>query len=85
MVISPSAIIKGTTHPNAAKLFMEFLDGPEYSKAAGPEFEQPLRPDVAPPAGGKPLAEMKLFAPTAEQIAQQLPPNKTKWRDTFGM
>jgi iron(III) transport system substrate-binding protein len=85
MVISPSGIIKGTTHPNAAKLFMEFLDGPEYSKILADSFEQPLRPDVPPPAGGKALADMKLFAPTADQIAQQLPPNKTKWRDTFGM
>lgn len=85
MVISPSAIIKGTPHPNAAKLFMEFLDGPEYSKILAENFEQPLRPDVAPPKGAKSLAELKLFAPTAEQISEKLPPNKAKWRDTFGM
>ena len=85
MVISPSAIIKGTTHPNAAKLFMEFLAGPEYSRILAENFEQPLRGDVPPSTGGKSLAEMTVFAPTAEQIEQQLPPNKAKWRDTFGM
>jgi iron(III) transport system substrate-binding protein len=85
MVISPSAIIKGTPHPNAAKLFMEFLDGPEYSKILAENFEQPLRPDVEPPKGAKSLADLTLFAPTAEQISEKLPPNKAKWRDTFGM
>jgi len=85
MVISPSAIIKGTPHPNAAKLFMEFLAGPEYSKILADNFEQPLRADVPPPPGGKSLADMQLFAPTAQQIEQELPPNKAKWRDTFGM
>ena len=85
MVISPSGIIKGTSHPNAAKLFMEFLAGPEYSKILVENFEQPLRTDVPPSPGGKSLADMKLFAPTAEQIEKELPLNKAKWRDTFGM
>jgi iron(III) transport system substrate-binding protein len=85
MVISPSGIIKGTSHPNAAKLFMEFLAGPEYSKILVENFEQPLRADVPPPPGGTSLADMKLFAPTAEQIEKDLPLNKAKWRDTFGM
>jgi iron(III) transport system substrate-binding protein len=85
MVISPSGIIKGTQHPNAAKLFMEFIDGPEYSKILAENFEQPLRPDIPPPSGAKSLADLKPFAPNAEQISEKLPPNKTKWRDTFGM
>ncbi|MDB5361641.1 MAG: hypothetical protein JWO51_2938 [Rhodospirillales bacterium] len=84
-VISPSAVIKGTSHPNAAKLFMEFQAGPEYSKILVENFEQSLRADVPPSPGGKSLADMKLFAPTAEQIEKELTPNKTKWRDTFGM
>ena len=85
MVISPSGIIKGSQNPNAAKLFMEFLDGPEYSKILAENFEQPLRPDVPPAAGAKPLAELKLFTPTADEITKKLPPNKEKWNDTFGM
>ena len=85
MVISPSAIIKGTTHPNAAKLLMDFLASPDYSKILVENFEQPLRADVAPASGAKSLADMNPFAPTAEQIDKELPPNKAKWRDTFGM
>jgi iron(III) transport system substrate-binding protein len=85
MVISPSGIIAGTKRPNAAKLFMNFLAGSEYSKILAENLEQPLRGDVPPPKGAKSLAELKLFAPTPEQIVKQLPPNKAKWRDTFGM
>lgn len=80
---SPSAIIKGSHNPNAAKLFMEFLAGPEYSRILAAGFEQPLRPDVPPPSGAKSLAEIKTFSPSVEQIEKQLPVDKQKWRDTF--
>ena len=82
-VPSPSAIIKGCKSPNAAKLFMEFLAGPEYSKILADNFEQPLRPDVPPPKGAKSLAEIKLITPTLDEIEKMLPANKQKWKDTF--
>ena len=81
--LSPSAIVKGSRNPNAAKLFMEFLASTEYSQILADGFEQPLRPDVKPAAGAKSLAEMTIFSPTVEQIEKQLPANKQKWRDTF--
>jgi iron(III) transport system substrate-binding protein len=83
-VMSPSGIIKGTRSPNAAKLFMEFLCGPEYSAILAEAFEQPLRPDVPPPNGAKSLAEIKFITPELARIEKQLPANKEKWRDTFG-
>jgi iron(III) transport system substrate-binding protein len=85
MVIAPSAILKDTKHPNGARLLMEFFDGPEFSGLLAKNFESPLRDDVTPPAGRKSLAEMQLFAPTEAQIDKELPANKAKWRDTFGM
>ena len=81
---SPSAILKGSKHPNAAKLFMEFLAGPEYSKSLAKNFEQPLRDDVPPPPGAKPLSEMKVLSPKLAEIEKDLPKIKEKWRDTFG-
>jgi iron(III) transport system substrate-binding protein len=83
-VMSPSGIIKGTRSPNAAKLFMEFLCGPEYSAILAEGFDQPLRPDVTPPKGAKSLADFKFFTPALAKIEKELPPNKEKWRDTFG-
>ncbi len=82
-VYSPSAVIKGSNSPNAAKLFMEFLAGPEYSKILADAFEQPLRPEVPPPNGAKSLADIKLIAPTLAEIEKALPANKEKWKDTF--
>jgi iron(III) transport system substrate-binding protein len=81
---SPSAILKGSHHPNAAKLFLEFLTGPEYSKILAENFEQPLRDDVPPPPGAKPLSEMKVLSPKLADIEKDLPKIKEKWRDTFG-
>ena len=81
--LSPSAIIKGSHNPNAGKLFMEFLAGPEYSRILADGFEQPLRTDVPPPKGAKSLAEIKTFSPSVADIEKQLPLNKQKWRDTF--
>lgn len=82
-VYSPSAVIKGSNSPNAAKLFMEFLAGPEYSRILSENFEQPLRPEVPPPQGAKSLSEVKLIAPTLAEIEKALPGNKEKWKDTF--
>jgi len=85
MVISPSAILKDSKHPNTAKLFVDFLTSKEFSEILAKNYEWPLRADVKPPEGGKSLADMELFAPTPDKIAKELPGNKEKWRDTFGM
>ena len=81
---SPSAILKGAHHPNAAKLFMEFLAGQEYSKILAKNFEQPLRDDVPPPPGAKSLSDVKVLSPKLADIEKELPKIKEKWRDTFG-
>jgi iron(III) transport system substrate-binding protein len=84
-VIGPTGIIKGAKSPNAAKLFLEFLLSPEGVKLIAENYEQSLRPDVPPPAGAKALAEVKTVRPTAEDIVKDLPGEKEKWKDTFGM
>lgn len=82
--LSPSAILKGSRSPNAAKLFLNFMAGKEFSEILVKNFEQPLRPDVPPPGGAKPLKDMTLFEPKLEAIEKELPDLKNKWRDTFG-
>lgn len=81
---SPSAILKGSHSPNAAKLFVNFMAGKEFSAILAKNFEQPLRPDVPPPHGAKSLSELTLFQPTLKHIETELPGLKSKWRDTFG-
>lgn len=82
-VPSPTAIIKGCRSPNAAKLFLDFTCGREYSSILAEEFEQPLRPDVKPAAGSKSLADIAVITPTLAQVEKILPGNKAKWKETF--
>jgi iron(III) transport system substrate-binding protein len=85
LVPSPSGIPKNAPHPNAAKLFMEFTAAPGFSKAAAEFFNLPLRADVPPPPGSKPIDQIKLVQPTTEEIEAGLPEIKELWRDTFGV
>ncbi len=73
LIISPSAIMKGTKHPNAAKLFMEYLYSIEASKINAKHFGVPLRPEVASPPGAKPISEIKLIRPTVAEVDKGIP------------
>ncbi len=84
-MISGSAILKDTKHPNAAKLFMEFLYSTETAGEDIEEFGVPLRTDVALPPGFKPLSELKTVRPSIEEITTGIPELTEKWRDTFGV
>ncbi|MGH7042595.1 MAG: ABC transporter substrate-binding protein [Acetobacteraceae bacterium] len=81
---SPAAILKGSHSPNAAKLFVNFMAGPEYSQILAKNYEQPLRGDVPAPHGAKSLSELTLFQPTLEHIEKEVPGLRTKWRNLFG-
>ena len=65
-----SAIIKNSPHPNAAKLFMEFLFGTEVSGVLTADYRLPLRDDVAPAPGVKPLSELTLLSVSSEEQAK---------------
>jgi iron(III) transport system substrate-binding protein len=84
LIIAPSAIMKATKHPNAAKLFMEYLDSIEAAKINAKHFVIPLRPEVPPPPGAKPLSEVKTIRPSVAEIEKGIPDVIEQWRDTFG-
>ena len=84
LIISPSAIMKGTKHPNAAKLFMEYLYTIEASKINAKHFGIPMRPEVPSPPGAKPINEIKVIRPTVAEVDKGIPEVIEQWRDTFG-
>lgn len=84
LIIAPSAIMKGSKHPNAAKLFMEYLYSVEAAKINAKHFGIPLRPEVPAPAGAKPISEVKTIRPTVAEIDKGIPEVIEQWRDTFG-
>ena len=85
LVLSPSGIPKNAPHPNAAKLWLEFAGSPEFSKVTAQYFNLPLRTDVPPPPGARPLDQIKLIAPSVQEVETGVPEVKELWRDTFGV
>jgi iron(III) transport system substrate-binding protein len=85
LIIAPSGIMKGVKHPNAAKLFMEYLLTPEASKIWLTHFNESMRPEVIPPAGTKSAKDVKIIRPTLEEITKEVPEVIKQWRDTFGV
>ncbi len=80
IVVSPSAIMTNAPHPNAARLFMEFLCGPVHAQVMADAGRAPIRPT----AQGSGLPEGKILRPTTQQIVKGIPEVIEQWRDLFG-
>ena len=85
VVPSPSMVLKNAPHPNAAKLFMEFVTSPDYFRVSTKFFSESLRPEVPPPEGAKALDQIKAIRMTEEELEKGIPEVKELWRDTFGV
>jgi iron(III) transport system substrate-binding protein len=84
LMISPSAVMANAPHPNAARLFLEFLLGTEHAEISVKDRAESLRPEIAPLAGAKPFREIKTVRPTIEDVVKGIPDVIDQWRDTFG-
>jgi iron(III) transport system substrate-binding protein len=84
LVVGPSGIVKSARHQNGAKLFLNFLMSQEAGKITAAQFELPLRADVSPPPGAKPVSEIKTNLVPADDAAAGTPLVTEKWRDAFG-
>ena len=79
----PPAIIKGSHSPNAAKLFIEFMAGPEYSKILAENFEQPLRTDVPAAEGRQVAGRDQVVRADAGTRSRRSCRRSRQWRDTL--
>lgn len=84
MIIAPSAILKGTKHLNAAKLFMEYLYSKEASELDVKHYTVPMRPEVAVAKGELPVDQVKEVHPANGEFEKGMPAVIEDWRDTFG-
>jgi iron(III) transport system substrate-binding protein len=71
-------------HPNAARLFMEWLMSDAFSKLSVANHGDPVHPGVALTSGQKPLDQVPILSLTVAEIAKGVPEIIEKWRDTFG-
>lgn len=85
LLVAPSGIPKNAPHPNAAKLFIEFMGSREYSVVLTQYFSLPMRADVPPPPGARPLDQIKVVSPSTQEVEAGIPEVKELWRDTFGV
>jgi iron(III) transport system substrate-binding protein len=85
LILAPSGIMKGVKHPNAARLFMEYLMSVQASKVWVDHFGEPIRPEVSSSTGVKSAKELKTIRPSVEEIFKGIPEVIKQWRDTFGV
>jgi iron(III) transport system substrate-binding protein len=82
---SPTGIPATTIHPNAAKLFVEFLLSRESEAITASEFAVPVRNDATPAPGIHPLGTLKGITKSPAEMNEKLPELIERWRDTFGV
>jgi len=85
LILAPSGIMKGVKHPNAARLFMEYLMSVDASKVWVDHFGEPIRPEVSASTGMKSAKELKTIRPSVEEIFKGVPQVIKQWRETFGV
>ena len=84
VIAAPSAILKDAPHPNAARLFTNFLYSREFSQTLVATYDYPLRSDVTP-ANGLRLEKVNYTRVSLEQQQQGVPDVIARWRATFGV
>ena len=84
LTVGPSAVLAEAPHPNAGRLFLEWMLSPEFAELCAAQHMVPVRADAPPILGGKPLSEVKLLTLTTAEIAAGIPDVVEQWRDTFG-
>jgi iron(III) transport system substrate-binding protein len=84
LCVGPSAVMASAPHPNAARLFMEWLLSDDYSKLSVANHGDPVHPGLALTSGQKPMNEVPLMQLSVAEIAKGVPEVIEQWRDTCG-
>lgn len=84
LTVGPAAVMAAAPHPNAGRLFLEWLLSADFAAACAEWNIEPVRADAPPLAGTKPLDQVKLQTLPPAALAKGLPEVVEQWRDTFG-
>ena len=82
--VSPSAVPASAPHPNAGRLFLEWMLSDAYAKFAIERGSEPLRPGLTPKPGRKSLDQVAVMEISVAEIRKGVPEVIEAWRDTFG-
>jgi iron(III) transport system substrate-binding protein len=83
IVSSPTAVIKGARHPNAARLFAQFMVQPPAQKMIAAGGVHSSRIDIAPPPGQPALSAVKFLPVDLDLIEERGRELKSKFAEIF--
>lgn len=84
LCLGPSSVMASAPHPNAARLFMEWLLSDDFARLSVSNHGDPVHPGIPLTSGQKPLDQVPLLSLTTDEIAKGVPDIIERWRDTFG-
>jgi iron(III) transport system substrate-binding protein len=83
IIPSPTSVVKGSPHPNAAKLFAEFMIGDDAQKIFPADGGYSVRTDITPPAGSPDLNSLKIIAVDDDYIERESQRIKRQFNEIF--
>ncbi len=84
LCLGPSSILASAPHPNAARLFMEWLMSEDFARLSVANHGDPVHPGLPLTSGQKSLDQVPIMALSVAEIAKGVPDVVEQWRDTFG-
>lgn len=84
LCVTPTGIPVHAPHPNAARLFLEWMLSVDYARMITADGSEPILQGIAPHPGMPPLTDVKIISLTIDEIRSGVPEVIEQWRDTFG-
>ncbi|HEX6794354.1 MAG TPA: ABC transporter substrate-binding protein [Casimicrobiaceae bacterium] len=84
IVTEPTAILRDTKNPEAARAFVDFLLSKEGQELAVSQGYFPARKDVKPPPGFPDVASLKILPVDISALEKQDEQNKKRFAELFG-
>ena len=79
-----TGILKSAPHPNAAKVFVDYLFSLEHAQWLADHYVYVTHPAVKPPAGFKTLKDLKTLILDADEIARETKDVRERFAAIFG-
>ncbi len=83
IIPSPTSVVKGSPHPNAAKLFAEFMIGDDAQRLFPADGGYSARLDIAAPPGSPDLKSLKIVAVDDDYIEKETQRIKRRFNEIF--
>ena len=83
VIPSPTAVVKGSPNPNAAKLFAEFMISDPVQKLFPAEGGYSARSDMPAPKGSPDMSSIKIIQVDYDYIEKESPRIKKRFTEIF--